>query len=164
MSEITFNIVTSIKYGTHRSLRSEGESRRDLLLSNIDMLLKEFVIPDFLIINYRPIPLRRKMLGAAWLDGEIAIIDIEARQDDESFFSTLFHEMTHIEQFVTEKLCALDDEPERGYLWEGVEHVRLKTTDDSYDDQPWEAEANLKAERIMKKFNMNLNFKKFLNE
>lgn len=163
MSEITFNIATSIKYGTYKDLRDVAEYRRDLFFSNLDMLLKEFVIPEYLVINYRPIPARHKMLGAAWKNGEIAIIDIEARQERDDFFSTLFHEMTHVEQFESGRLCMLEDEPKRGYIWEGVEHKRLETNDDLYDELPWEAEANARAEKVLRKFNMNLNFKKFLN-
>lgn len=163
MSEITFKIATSIKYGTYKNLRDIAEYRRDLLFGNLDMLLKEFTLPEYLVINYRPIPARRKMLGAAWKNGEIGIIDIEARQDRDDFFATLFHEMTHIEQFESERLCTLDGELDRGYLWEGVEYARLDTANDDYDEQPWEAEANARAEKVLRKFNMNLNFKKFLN-
>jgi len=166
MSNITFQIATSIKYGQYKSWRQVIEYRRDLFFNNIKMLRKQFIIPENLVINCRPIQARRNMLGAAWKMLEFAdiyVIDIEARQTREDFFSTLFHEMVHIEQFYKEKLCITDNECGT-YTWKGKEYARLKTTDDKYDDLPWEKEANRKAARVLEKFSMELNFDNFIEQ
>lgn len=156
MDNISFEIATSIKYGTYKSWRHTIEYRRDLFFNNIDLIRKEFIIPEHLVINCRPIQSRRNMLGAAWLSGEICVVEVEARQIREDFFSTLFHEMVHIEQFHTGRL-RIEDAEGNMYLWKDKEYKRLKTTDDMYDDLPWEKEANRKADRVLKKFCMKLN-------
>jgi len=155
MCDITFNIATSVMYGMHRDKRVVAELYKDTFFDNLKFIEEHFKIPEYLIINCRPIPKRMCMLGAAWKDQEIYVIDIEVRQCLNKFFSTLFHEMTHIEQFADGRLCA-EEEDEHTYIWEGVRRERLSTIDDAYSNSPWELEADRKSEKVMRKFKRTL--------
>jgi len=156
MCDISFNIATSVMYGMHRDKRVVAELYYDTFFENLDFLKKHFKIPEYLVINCRPIPKRMCMLGAAWKDDEICVIDVEVRQSFNKFFATLFHEMTHIEQFADDRLRVEDEDKDAVYIWEGTKYARLHTLDDEYNNSPWEVEADKKSERIMKKFKRTL--------
>jgi len=156
MCETSFNIATSVMYGMHRDKRVVAELYHDTFFESLDFIKENFRIPEYLVINCRPIPKRMCMLGAAWRDSEIYVIDLEIRQSFNKFFAALFHEMTHVEQFMDERLCAEEEGKDIVYLWEGVRHNRLHTLHDDYSKSPWEVEADKKSERIMEKFKRTL--------
>lgn len=156
MCETSFNIATSVMYGMHRDKRVVAELYHETFFENIDFIKKHFKIPEYLVINCRPIPRRTCMLGAAWKDDEICVIDIEVRQSFNKFFATLFHELTHIEQFDEGRLCVEEEGKDIIYIWEGTRYNRLHTLHDDYCNSPWEVEADKKSERIMKKFKRTL--------
>lgn len=60
-------------------------------------------------------------------------INPKASRTDFTKLRTLFHELTHVEQFATGRLAST----EKGWFWMGdnMDHV-------AYEEQPWEIEAN----------------------
>lgn len=155
MPKFSPRITTTILHGKYNYWRDHA---RDLLRrfnEKSSLIDKHITLPKNVEIRFRIIPKNLYASGIAYqpkTKRDKYLVDVDVRQTINSFFETLLHELVHIEQYYTKKLYIDGD---NNSIWKGKQY---STVDDVFSNdylkQPWEAEANKKANKIIKKLKL----------
>jgi len=147
MSVPEISLARSIQYGNYKQHRTSALLYIDILKNNIKYI-KEFIkLPKRLSFVFRPI---RGAEGLAYYvqykySPRDYIVEIDARQNLLSFKNTLLHELVHIEQFSQGRLKHAGT---KYFKWLGREMLIDISSMDAYNQLPWEAEANSRAQSL----------------
>jgi hypothetical protein len=142
-------IVSSVRYGNYKEHLNNALFLSDILKEKYNTIKEYIELPKYINIIFRPI---RCAYGRAfYLKSDTArrnrnyVVELDARQDVETFKNTLIHELVHIEQFYQGRL--LDAGPTH-FKWNGKKTAINTVSLDVYNNLPWEIEANTRAEAL----------------
>jgi hypothetical protein len=147
LPEIT--LASSVRYGNYKEHYYNALFLSDILKEKYDEI-KEFIdLPKYINIVFRPI---RSAYGRAFYLKTDAprrnrnyVVELDVRQDIETFKNTLIHELVHIEQFYQGRLI---DAGPMHFKWNGKKTLINTASLDAYNNLPWEIEANVRAEMV----------------
>jgi len=161
-ARVKVEIATSIDYGNYKAHKAIAVQINNFIKLNWSKISKEFKLPDLLTIKIRPI--KGSFVGWARQSagGKQYSIEIDPRRSTpKQILDTLFHELTHIDQYVSGRLKHVNG----ARIWCGslvpevkkyAVHSSQKNLD-KYRAQPWEEEARRigaeKSEEYMAAFN-----------
>jgi hypothetical protein len=159
-SRIKVEIATSIDYGNYKKFKPIAVQLNNFIKANWGKFTKEFKLPDLLTIKIRPI----KGSWTGWArktpDGKGGFdytIEVDPRNNNvKKMINTFFHELTHIDQYVSGRLTHKNGER----IWCGAEMRSVKkyavhSSDrklQEYRAQPWEQEANNRGAEMSEKY------------
>jgi hypothetical protein len=151
MSLPIISIATSIRYGNYKVHYQNACNLITTVVENFFKIQEHIALPKKLFIHFRPI---RDAYGRAFVVrdpatvyGKNYIIEIDARQDYETFTDTILHELVHVEQFYQRRLS--DGGRDGCFKWKGQHISFITPTRDDYDKLPWEAEAIERAKSLI---------------
>lgn len=147
----TITISSSILSGNYREHRAYARLLADVIKERFKDIRKHMILPRNLFIRLRPI---RNIYGSATTEhipltsyGKNYIVEVDVRQDFDSFKDTLLHELVHIEQFYAKRLG--NSSKAQCFKWKGKDIETVKPScDEEYTSLPWEAEAISRAELL----------------
>jgi hypothetical protein len=156
-AQVKVEIATSINFGNYKACKPVATQLSNFIKLNWKKITQEFNLPDLLTIKIRPI--KGSWVGWARQEqgGKSYSIEVDPRRDTlDKVLDTLFHELTHIDQYVTGRLKHKNGER----IWCGsfVPDVKVQQVHssqkniDKYRSQPWEVEARYKGEQLRKKY------------
>jgi hypothetical protein len=159
-ARIKVEIATSIDYGNYKKFKSVAIQLNNFIKANWGKITQEFKLPELLTIRIRPI----KGTWTGWArktpDGKGGFnyaIEVDPRNTDmKKMIDTFFHELTHIDQYVSGRLTHKNGER----IWCGseVRSVKNYTINTSqrklqeYRSQPWEVEARQRGAEMAEKY------------
>ncbi len=144
-------LATSVRYGNYKKHLDSALFFIDVLTDSFNEIKQFIKLPRNLTINFRPV---RSAFGRAFYlkpsplsSGRDYIVEIDVRQDLETFKNTMIHELVHIEQFYQGRL---KEAGEMHFKWNGKKMLIDMSSLDIYNSLPWEVEANVRAELLSK--------------
>lgn len=151
MSLPNITIATSVRYGNYKEHYQNALAFVDIVTKSYKNI-KEFVkLPKNTFIHLRPV---RDAHGRAfYLKSETGsstkdyIVELDVRQDIDTFKNTLIHELIHIEQFYQGRL---KEAGPMHFKWNGKKMLIIESDLDLYNALPWEIEANTRADILFK--------------
>jgi hypothetical protein len=145
----TTTIATSVRYGNYKEHLNNALLLSDVLTKSYKTIKQFIKLPQNLFINFRPI---RCAYGRAfYVKSETKkysknyVVELDIRQDIDTFKNTLIHELVHIEQFYEGRL---KDAGPTHFKWNGKKTFIDTSSLDIYNNLPWEVEANVRAELL----------------
>ena len=142
-------IATSVRYGTYKRHFDEALWVVEKIVYNFEKLKKHFNLPENLQFHIRPI---RYELGKAYFYREkkqtFYVIEVDMRTEEEEFYDTILHELTHIEQFYEQRLQ--QSKTPGAFRWLGKRMWFVGMPIEEYNALPWELEAIQKASKLKK--------------
>ena len=159
-ARVKVEIATSIDYGNYKMYKQTALQLNNFIKANWSKIAKEFKLPDLLTIKIRPIKgtwtgWARKAKNAG--GGYDYSIEVDPRNTDrKKMIDTFFHELTHIDQYVSGRLTHKNGEK----IWCGSEMRSVKNyavhSNDKklqeYRSQPWEVEARQRGAEMSEKY------------
>lgn len=149
MSLPNITLATSVRYGNYKKHLDSALFFIDVLTDSFNEIKQFIKLPRNLTINFRPV---RGAFGRAFYlksnllsSGRDYIVEIDVRQDLETFKNTMIHELVHIEQFYQGRLKEAGD---MHFKWNGKKMLIDMSSLDIYNSLPWEIEANVRAELL----------------
>jgi hypothetical protein len=152
MTVPNITIATSVRYGSYKRYFDEALWIVEKLVYSFDDVLKHYVLPERLLYHIRPI--RSEHGRAYWYtmpesaSTRYYCVEIDVRQEEEEFYDTVLHELTHIEQFASGRLKCCKDQ--NYFNWLGKKMITTGITIAEYNELPWEKEAIEKAKKLRK--------------
>jgi len=156
-ARVKVEIATSINFGNYKKWKPVSNQLSNFIKLNWKKISQEYKLPGFLTIKIRPI----KGTWVGWArqsaDGTDYSIEIDPRRDlTRQALETLFHELTHIDQYVTGRL----KHKHGARIWCGSMVPDLKVHQvhssqknlDKYRNQPWEVEARARGAELSEKY------------
>lgn len=150
MSLPKITLATSVRYGSYKTHCVNAFSLIDVVTDNYRDIEQYITLPEDLSINFRPV---RNAYGKAFYTKSVLfpntkeyIVEVDVRQDLDTFKHTLLHELVHIEQFYQGRL---KDAGSTHFKWKGKKMLVDTSSMDAYNKLPWEVEANTRAELLM---------------
>lgn len=147
----TITIATSVRYGNYKEHFNNALFFVDTIAQNFNEICNFITLPKKLYIQIRPV---RDAFGRAFFNksntnktGKEYFVELDARQDKNTFKDTLLHELVHIEQFYEGRLI---DAGPMHFKWGGRKVLIDTSSLDIYNSLPWEREAIERAS-ILKK-------------
>jgi hypothetical protein len=145
----TMAIATSVRYGNYKEHLNNALLLSDVLTKSYKTIKQFIKLPQNLFVNFRPV---RDAYGRAFFlkpnphsSAKEYIVELDVRQDVETFKNTLIHELVHIEQFYEGRL---KDAGPTHFKWNGKKTFIDTSSLDIYNNLPWEVEANVRAELL----------------
>jgi len=139
---LTILISDSIRYGSYKKLMPETVVKISLLLDRYEKIREVIDLPQDMCVRFRPI---RGDLGRTYNKSKNSpfLVELDVRQNIETFKDTLLHELVHIEQFYQKRLKeTVDNDTLR---WKGKKIQCIGISYNAYRDLPWEVEAEERA-------------------
>jgi hypothetical protein len=141
---LTILIADSIRYGSYKKLMPETVVKISLLLDRYEKIREVIDLPQDMCIRFRPI---RGDLGRTYNKSRNNpfLVELDVRQNIETFKDTLLHELVHIEQFYQKRLkeTATNDT----LRWKGKKIQCIGISYNAYRNLPWEIEAEERAKK-----------------
>jgi hypothetical protein len=151
MSLPNITLATSVRYGNYKQHLDSALFFIDILKNSFNDIKLFIKLPKNLVINFRPV---KCAFGRAYYlkpnqssPLRKYIVEIDVRQDLETFKNTVVHELVHIEQFYQGRL---KDAGSMHFKWNGKKMLIDHSSLDAYNNLPWEIEANTRAELLSK--------------
>ncbi len=152
MSLPNISIATSVRYGNYKQHFDDALFMVHTIVNKYDEIKQHIHLPRGLSIHLRPI---RSVYGKAYYTTEEKNersyrsywMEIDVRQDDETFYDTLLHELVHIEQFYERRLE--DPGIPEHFKWKGKVMEIKSCFLEEYNELPWEKEAIERAENLV---------------
>lgn len=147
-------LATSVKYGNYRHYYDDAISLIGLTIENFADIKKHINLPRKLSIHFRPM---RGLCGRAFFsiykennrNCRSYTVEVDIRQDVESFKDTLLHELIHIEQFYEKRLIASLGDADF-FKWNKERISTITSSREEYDKLPWEREAITRTNKLIK--------------
>lgn len=151
MSLPNITLATSVRYGNYKKHLDSALFFIDILNDSFNDIKQFIKLPKNLTINFRPV---KNAFGRAFYvtsnplsSSKDYIVEIDVRQDLDTFKNTMIHELVHIEQFYEGRL---KDAGDMHFKWNGKKILIDMSSLDIYNSLPWEVEANVRAELLSK--------------
>ena len=150
--EIT--LATSIKYGNYKHYYDYAITLVGLTLENFVEIKKHINLPKKLTIHFRPI---KGLYGRSYFatykqnnrNYKEYTVEVDVKQDIESFKDTLLHELIHTEQFYEKRLIAGSVDTDY-FKWYNKKISTITSSREEYDELPWEREAIERSSKLVK--------------
>jgi len=139
---LTIIIADSIRYGAYKKLMPETVVKISLVLDRYEKIREVIDLPQDMCMRFRPI---RGDLGRTYNKSKSSpfLVELDVRQNIETFKDTLLHELVHIEQFYQKRLKeTVNNDTLR---WRGKKIQCIGISYNAYRDLPWEIEAEERA-------------------
>ena len=139
---LTIIIADSIRYGAYKKLMPETVVKISLVLDRYEKIREVIDLPQDMSMRFRPI---RGDLGRTYNKSKSSpfLVELDVRQNIETFKDTLLHELVHTEQFYQKRLKeTVDNDTLR---WRGKKIQCIGISYNVYRDLPWEIEAEERA-------------------
>lgn len=139
---LTIIIADSIRYGAYKKLMPETVVKISLVLDRYEKIREVIDLPQDMCMRFRPI---RGDLGRTYNKSKSSpfLVELDVRQNIETFKDTLLHELVHIEQFYQKRLKETVNND--AFRWRGKKIQFIGISYDAYRDLPWEIEAEERA-------------------
>lgn len=149
---ITF--ATSIRYGNYKHYYDYAITLAGLTIENFLEIKKHINLPDKLTIHFRPIKgLWGKSYFTTFKENNRKCreytVEIDVKQEIETFKDTLLHELVHTEQFYEKRLIAGSFDTDY-FKWYNKKISLITKSGEEYDDLPWEREAIERSSKLVK--------------
>jgi len=139
---LTIIIADSIRYGAYKKLMPETVVKISLVLDRYEKIREVIDLPQDMCMRFRPI---RGDLGRTYNKSKSSpfLVELDVRQNIETFKDTLLHELVHIEQFYQKRLKETVNND--AFRWRGKKIQFIGISYNAYRDLPWEIEAEERA-------------------
>lgn len=155
--------VTLTHHGAYKHLKGKADKLQEWMEKHWEWVRKQFKLPSEISVLLRPLP-RRRTAGNHKKDGNgNHRVTIDVSPSLKSAIKTFFHELQHAEQSHTGRLRY--EREGRGWVgfWDDQRwgrqrgFGRTQKEKERYDSQPWEVDANEKADEVMERFEKEVN-------
>ena len=147
LPEIT--LASSVRYGSYKEHYYNALFLSDILKETYGIIKEHIELPQYIKVVFRPI---RSAFGRAfYIKSDAArrnreyVVELDVRQDADTFKNTLLHELIHIEQFYQGRLL---DAGSMHFKWNGKKTLIDTSNLDAYNNLPWEREAIERASTL----------------
>lgn len=147
----TMSIAASVRYGNYKEHYQNALLFVDIVAESYKNIKQFIKLPRNISIHFRPV---RDAYGRAFFQkpnpdssAKEYIVEVDVRQDVDTFKNTLIHELVHIEQFYEGRL---KEAGPMHFKWNGQKMLIVSSTLELYNALPWEIEANTRADALLK--------------